>query len=254
MKSNKVIIVLIVLLIVFAFLFYWYIGKDRMIRRDYDLVMITESDATWNYHGYSWEQLYDIKDYNWKKMDVFLDGQYKGKYYIWHDDKWYIFDDNKEAINSTENFLAIQSNFEVKAKNFEMEDNKDDSIVGKILTDNDISNNVELTVNTKTTVDIDSDGVEENIYIVSNTFPIDSSPDYTFSLVFMEKDGKIYEIYQHTTESMYDGVRPFINAIIDTNNDGIYEIVLTTSEYSTQKIGNLLFEWQNNEFQKVMEN
>ena len=254
MKSNKVIIVLIVLLIIFAFLFYWFIGKDRMERRSYDLTMVTEGDATFHYYGTTWEKKYDIEDFNWKKMDVFLDGEYKGKYYIWHDDKWYIFDDNKEAINYTENFLAIKTNFEVKAKSFETENNTDNDEVYNMLQKNSISPNAELTVNTKSVVDMDGDSKEEEIYIVSNTFPMDSNPDYTFSIVFMKKDGNIYEIYKHTTENMYDGVRPYINTIIDTNNDGIYEILLSTSEYSTQKMGHILFEWDGSKFQKIIEN
>ena len=62
MKSNKVIIVLITLLLIFAFLFYWLVGRDRVVRNNYTLTMITESDATWYCYGGSWEKKYNINE------------------------------------------------------------------------------------------------------------------------------------------------------------------------------------------------
>ena len=81
MKSNKVIVVLIAFLVIFAFLFYWNVGRERVERNNYQLTMITESEVTWNCYGSTWEKKTNIHDYNWKKMDVFVDGQYQGKYY-----------------------------------------------------------------------------------------------------------------------------------------------------------------------------
>ena len=254
MKSNKVIIVLITLLLIFAFLFYWLVGRDRVVRNNYTLTMITESDATWYCYGGSWEKKYNINDYDWKKMDVFIDGQYSGKYYITHDDQWYLYDDNKEAVEKNGNFLAIESNFEVTAINFTMDEIEDNEYVVEELENHGLSTGSQLTVNNQTKIDIDSDGVEETIYVISNTFPLDFDTDFTFSYVFMEKDGQLYEIYSNEADNMYDAVRPYINAIIDTNNDKTYEILISTSEYSTQGQNHILYEWKNNQFQKIIEN
>ena len=70
----------------------------------------------------------------------------------------------------------------------------------------------------------------------------------------MEKDGQLYEIYSNEADNMYDAVRPYINAIIDTNNDKTYEILISTSKYSTQGQNHILYEWKNNQFQKIIEN
>ncbi len=254
MKSNKVIVVLIAFLVIFAFLFYWLVGRERVERNNYQLVMITENEVTWNCYGSSWEKKTNINDYNWKKMDVFIDGKYSGKYYIYHDDQWYLYDDNKEAVDINGNFLAIESNFDVNAVSFEMSEIEDNEYVVEELENKGLSTGSQLTVNDETKVDIDNDGKEETLYVISNTFPIDFDTDFSFSYVFMEKDGQIYDVFSNESDNMYTAVRPFINAIIDTNNDGIYEILISTAEYSNQGQGHILYEWKNNTFQKIIEN
>ena len=65
------------------------------------------------------ESYYD--ELNWKKYHVFYDNEEKGEYYLWHDDKWYAFDDNRNAVKIDGSLLAISANFDVKVLPFQLE-------------------------------------------------------------------------------------------------------------------------------------
>ena len=253
-KNNKVYIVLIILLIAFFFAMYFLVGKKEIQKQKEELTLLLGEETVWVYQNQNWiDNTQNKNDYNWKKFQVFLDGKYQDEYYVWHDDKWYIFDDNKQPINYTENIIALRSNFDVNLKTFTSEEIEKDNIVFKILKDKGISENVDLTTCTQTKVDIDNDGKNESIYIVSNVFPMDFDPDTIFSLVYMEKDGNIYEIYSKEEKNDYNnGVKPYINSIIDVDNDGEFEIVISYAGYSVEKIENHLYKFINKQFKEII--
>ena len=80
----------------------------------------------------------------------------------------------------------------MKIKNFNQEKISDYTKVNKVLSENNISTGRELTSNTQISIDIDNDGIDEKIYVAGNVFPMETDPEYIFSVVFMEKNDIIY--------------------------------------------------------------
>ena len=85
--------------------------------------MIKNKDATtiivgdytiWNYSDNKWLNITNsttIDDMSWLDYNIYLDNKELGKYYLWYDDnRWYIFDESKKAINKEGNLLALRSN------------------------------------------------------------------------------------------------------------------------------------------------
>lgn len=253
-KNNKVYIFLIILLIVFFFLMYFLVGKKEIEKENEELTILLGDNTVWKYKSKIWSNIKsDLDYYNWKKFQIFLDGEYKDEYYVWHNDKWYLFDKNKEAINYTENLLALNSNFDVNVKSFESKEILDENKIFNYLTSKNISLSAELTVKTQTQLDIDNDGIEESIYILSNAFPMDTVPDTIFAYVYMEKDGNTYDIFSYEVENdSNNGVKPYINSVLDVDNDGNYEIIVSCAEYSVEKTTNYLFKFDKNAFKKVI--
>ena len=253
MKNNKVYIVLIAILILFAVLMYFMVGKEKIEKRKQAVTILTGEKTVFEYSNNKWSSNNNIKKYDWKKFSIFLDNEYKGEYYVWNDDRWLIFDDNKEAVNYTENFLGISANINVNLIPFNTLENSDLNYASQVLRGHDISPNADLTVNTVTNVDIDGDGIEESIYIISNAFPIDFEPAMTFSYIFMVKEDQIYMIYQFEDDNNLDnGLKPYISSILDVDNDGIYELLITYARYSTQEPINALYKFENNQFKNLV--
>lgn len=250
-------IVLIILLLAFGFSIYFFIGKDSIAAQKVQTTILLNPDTIFEYSNKSWVRVNRnyLNDYNWKEFDVFLDSKYKGKKLVWHDDQWYIFDKNKTAINYTENFLGIKANYDINVKDFEVitDDNLDYAY--ELLSKYNLPSNSELTENDKVVIDIDNDGINEEIYLISNTFPMDTEPDVIFSNVFMVKDNKKYTILESSEKGdPFSGCLPSINSIIDVDNDNNYEILLTCSKYSAQDPINTLYKFDKTQFNKVISN
>lgn len=253
-KNNKVYVILIIFLIVFFFLIYFLVGKKEIEKENEEVTLLLGENTIWQYKYKNWNVISnDLEQYNWEKFQIFLDGQYEDELYIWHSDKWYIFDDNKEAINYTSNFLALKANFDINVKKFVSSEITNLSKISDYLSSKNISAYSELTVKTETQVDIDNDGSLEEIYIISNVFPIDSTPNEIFAYVFMKKNNQIYEIFNFEEQNSVDnGVKPYINSIIDVDNDGMYEIILSCAGYSIEEPENYLYKFTNNKFEKLI--
>lgn len=255
MKNNKRYIILIVLLIIFFLSLFFLVGKDNLKSRGEDLTLLVGEDVIWQRNSNSWNNNLNINSYNWEKFKIYLDNRYKGEYLVWHDDKYYIFDDNREAINYTEKFIGIQSNYDVNFLDYESKDIEVDSYITKVLTDHKLDESSELTLSTKTSVDLDKDGNDEDIYIVSNAFPIDFSPKKIFSFVFVVKDGQIYNVYESVEKNDYDnGVKPYIYSILDVDDDGTYEFIISYAEYSTNGSSYTLYKLDKNEITAIISN
>lgn len=234
MKNNRIYIFLIIAFIVFFFLVFLLYGKDSIRKEKEEVLMLVGDNTIWSYSQNHWYDNSDeIEKYNWKKFKVYLDGKYSDEYYVWYDEKWYIFDKDKEPKSYQEKFLAMQSNYDIKVKQFNSEPNNNQDIVSKYLKDKGLSSASQLTTNTKTTLDIDNDNKDETIYIISNAFPLDFNPEKIFSFVFIEKDGKIIDIFSSIENNTYDnGVKPYIESILDIDEDGKYEMIIAYAGYS----------------------
>lgn len=250
-------IILIIFIIAFGFSIYFFIGRDSIAAQKVQTTILLNPDTIFEYNNKNWIKVNSghISDYNWKEFDVFLDSTYKGKKLVWHDDQWYIFEKNKSAINYTENFIGIKANYEINVYKFEVENDTSKDYAYELLSDYNLPLSSELTVNDKINVDLDNDGEEEEIYMISNAFPIESEPDTIFSNVFMIKNKQKYSILeQHEQGDVYSGCLPNINSIIDVDNDNNYEIVLTCSRFSAQDPINTIYKFDKTKFNKVISN
>ncbi len=256
MKSNKVYIILIVTLFLFAGILYLLIGlPSRNVEKREITILTGEKTAFQLKNGY-WQAVnssYEIGKYDWEKYSVYLDDEYSGEYYLWNDgDNFRLFDLQKQAVHYTEKMLALRANFNLNVKTFEIFENIDYNYVLEMLESHGISSNESLTVNNYLNVDIDSDGKEETIYVVSNAFIEEVEPETTFSFVFMIKDNKTYMLYEYQEKNLFgNALKPYIHSILDADGDGSYEILLTCSRYSIEKPIYTLYKFDNQKFKKL---
>ncbi len=245
MQNKKIYIVLIVIILVFFLVMFLAFGVKNIFDQDRKATIIVGENTIWTQEGLNWKKhsIGEMSSLNWQKFEIYNDNQKIGDYYLWHDDKWYAFDDEKNPITLRGNLLAIDANYDLKVSPFTEEDTLDTIYSANVLKRNGISLNSKLTVNRKVSFDIDQDGIVEDFYLASNAFIVEEEPNVYFSFVFMVKNEEIYMIYEEMGSQYYSACKPFINSFIDINSDNKYELLLSCGKYSMEEQKNILYQF-----------
>ena len=257
-KMKKRYVILFVILVVYALFMYFLLGRENVKQGSYTSTFLVGDNTVWNYSDRQWlniTQSSSIKKLNWKKFTVYLNNTKAGKFYLWHDDKWYLFDNDKKAVSATGNMIAYRSNHNISIKPFETVENTNQTYITQVLEDNHLSTSSQFTVNNTTKFDIDNDGIEEDFYTISNAFAISFIPDTIFSIVFMVKDNEIYYLYNASESNLtQNGCKPYINSFIDTNEDNKYEVIVSCGRYSVEEPIDMLYQYDKDGFKMLISN
>ena len=198
---------------------------------------------------------YRIQELNWQPFEIFVDNERLGNYYVWKDDRWYVFDKDRNVVDIDGTFLAYRANYDLDVQAFSVDDNVDFRFANQVLTERNIPLESEFTSTSHLSFDFDSDGEEENFYLLTNAFPLDEEPEINFSLVYMVKNEQIYMLYDSVNEgSSYNNCKPFFTSILDTNHDHTYEIILSCGRYSIEEQIDMLYQFVDGSFKIVISN
>ena len=258
MKENKIYIILLLIIVVFGLIMFLLFGLDNIKQDSYQAVVIVGEETTWAYNDRNWINLSTKQakeKLNWETFKVYEGAKEKGDYYLWHDDKWYVFDKEKNAVNMEENFIATQSNYEISIKEFKEEEVGEMKYINEVLKENNLSTSSKFTSIYKVNFDFDKDNQEEEFYIITNAFPFDFDPDKIFSIAFMVKSDIIYPIYTDISLNKgLNGCKPYYNTFLDVDNDNTYELILSCGKYSTTGRTDMLYKFKENNFKILISN
>lgn len=259
MKSKKRYIVILIILAIYILLMLLIYGKNIFKKDDQELTLIIGDHTIWKYSQKKWQNITNsntIDALNWKPYIVYIDNKKIGEYYLWNDEeRWYIFDKNKNAINNDGDLIAYNSKYDIKVNNYNSTSINNDKYVKDLLKEKNISESSELTVSSEVTFDIDNDGVKETLYFISNAFPLDFVPNKIFSFVFMIKDNNIHELYDSIDDNKENnGCKPYLSAIIDVDNDSTYELAISCAEYSIARPTTMLYKLTEEGFKILISN
>ncbi len=237
---------------------YFALAKGELAKKKEATTIIIGDSTIWNYSDNSWLNITNgdtIEDISWLDYTVYLDNKKLGNYYLWYNDKWYIFDSNKKSINKEGNLLAFRSNYNIKIADFEVNNIRNYYNVAKVLEENNLSTSSKYTVASEVELDIDNDNNKETLYFISNAFPIDFYPTTIFSIVFILKDGKIETLYKNiSSNTTNNGCKPYLSAIIDVDQDNTYELVISCGKYSVEKPIDMLYKLTDDGFKILISN
>ena len=259
MRGKRTYIILIIIILVFCGVMVLVYGKDVLFKNKNDTILIVGDNTIWSFKDEKWLKITansSINKLNWKEYNVYIDNKKIGDYFLWHSDKWYIFDDDRKAINYDGKLFAYKANNNIDVLDYEVVNiDSEDSYINSVLEENNISLDSEFSSKYKTIMDFDNDGVSEVFYVISNAFLMGSSPDRLFSIVFMVKDEKIYYIYNDVrVNNTLNVCKPFFNTFLDINKDKTYEMILSCGRYSVEGQIDMLYQYKDNEFKIVISN
>ena len=259
MKKGKLkYIVLIVILIVYGVVMYLAFGVNESKERAASTTLLVGDSTVWNYSSRDWMNINTpslLSNLNWQKFKVYIDNQYFGKYSVWKDDRWYFFDNNKNAVSYQGHLFAYKADFDMDLVDFSTTNITDYSYVHQVLEEHGIDSQSSYTLENVSKVDFDKDGVLEEFYIVSNVFATDFFPEKYFSFVFMVDNGNIYMLYEDVdTNEGVNGCKPSLYTVADFDNDQDYELIISCAKYSNQAPLTMLYEFHKNKFEIAISN
>lgn len=235
-KNTKVVIIIIVSLTIFLLVFFLLNNKDGVVFQSNksEGYLIVGQNAMFSYHN---KKMYNVplksdvrKELDWADFNVLVDYKKEGNYLMHYDEKWYLFTKDKKAINyESDNLIAYKSNYNMDYVYKETTDIVDDKYASKVADDKGVLLK-DLTVSNEVHMDIDKDGKNETFYLISTALPIIPTENKEYSIVFMVKDGKIYNIFDNLGEQIVPNIcQPKIEGFINFNENKNYEVILSCS-------------------------
>lgn len=249
---NKKYIKLIIVLLILSILFFVTIGI-KLIKQDKknNYIIIDDSFIMEN-HNNSWSIINkNIKKYNWKFYNIYVDHEYFGNHYLYFNNNTYIFDSNKRALNYTGELIAF-NNKDYKDLNIDIKNSIDNTYLNKLLKKDKISSIDGLKYNYYIDVDIDSDNEFEKIYVVTNKFSEENKTNIDVSYVFFVDNNKIRILYKEIkkNDERLSGCIPYIRNIIYDGEK--HYVLLECASYSIGVKNVTLYEYSNRSFNKKL--
>lgn len=258
MQSKKTYIIILCFIIIFGLVMFLALGVGNLKKNKRGTTIIVGNNTIWNYNNQHWlnvSNTREIEKINWQEFNVYSNNEKLGKYYLWYSDKWYLFDKEKNAINYDGELLAYQANYDIDVLKFTEEEITDNTYVDYVLKENNLDIDSKFTASYKVNFDVDKDGENEELYLISNAFPLDFEPEKIFSIVFMIKDDYVYYLYNDiSSNTSFNGCKPYFKSILDVDSDNTYEIIVSCAHYSNSMEIDMLYKLEEEGFKIVISN
>ena len=248
-KKNKIIIKGIFI----AFALLLFTNKIYADATSNDKLLIIDNISIWNY-----------KDNTWYKKDtlvnngyflVYIDNKYYGMYKVKGIKDFILYDNDNNIVPYEGELFAHTNNFEIKNRSFKIETVSEDiineinSISGVLLKESDLS------INEYIKIDLDNNGIYDEIINVSNLDALDEQTKY-FNLAFIKLNNSEKQIIINDEVQPKDLLNaPIYNVkYIFNNNDNKYDSIILEEGYfsNVDETKNLLLESNNGFYNKVI--
>lgn len=248
--NKKVPIIIAVILFVIGIILYFVFRetKQEEVKSDINYLVIG-NESIWKNKNNSWKKVtYD--DVNNKKLNVYIDNMYSGKYTLKYGKVWNLYD-NSGLVMYEDSFVAMSDvNWDIVNINIDSISKEDLIYINNVL--NSKYSLEDITLNEKVNVDFNNNGIIDTIINVGNLNR--DGLDKYFSLVYVIIDGK-KEILINEDIDVKDNLNyPIyrINSLLRKN--GLINIILHKGYFSEAGTnGNRMYEIIDGKYELAIE-
>lgn len=248
--NKKVPIIIAVILFVIGIILYFVFRetKQKEVKSDINYLVIG-NESIWENKNNSWKKVtYD--DVNNKKLNVYIDNMYSGKYTLKYGKVWNLYD-NTGLVMYEDSFVAMSDvNWDIVNINIDGISKEDLIYINSVL--NSKYSLEDITLNEKVNVDFNNNGIIDTIINVGNLNR--DGLDKYFSLVYVIIDGK-KEILINEDIDVKDNLNyPIyrINSLLRKN--GLINIILHKGYFSEAGTnGNRMYEIIDGKYELAIE-
>ena len=248
--NKKVPIIIAVILFVIGIILYFVFRETKQgeVKSDINYLVIG-NESIWKNKNNSWKKVtYD--DVNNKKLNVYIDNMYSGKYTLKYGKVWNLYD-NSGLVMYEDSFVAMSDvNWDIVNINIDGISKEDLIYINSVL--NSKYSLEDITLNEKVNVDLNNNGIIDTIINVGNLNR--DGLDKYFSLVYVIIDGK-KEILINEDIDVKDNLNyPIyrINSLLRKN--GLINIILRKGYFSEAGTnGNRMYEIIDGKYELAIE-
>lgn len=230
MKKGTVII--IVVLLVYLGIMYLFIGKNNLKEQKANEILLIHYNTKFKYNNYKWTKMTDndYLDFNGKNYNVYQNQSFYGNYELSFNNKWYLFDKNRNSVSYDYEIFAHHGDKEIEFIPYDVVDidSKDANNINKAISEIGIENYTGFVEGKKIIVNYDGDYKEETFYIIKN-----ETNEKVFTIAFLFDNNKIkiidYDILDKD-QSILLKIYNF-HSIIDIGTDEKYEVIISQSTF-----------------------
>lgn len=258
-KNNKIIIVIIIAVVIYFLVLFFFLGGAKKVAREKnELVLIVDQSTIWTLAKNHWTNVTldeTINELNWLKYKVYVEDEKIGNYYMWYDgNEWYLFDKDRNSINYEGELFAYNSNYDIKYTKFDDKYIEDFSYVEKVLDSKKIPfDQSKLVISSQIDIDVDNDGKKESFYAISNSTLGTNTTD-NYSIVFMVKNGKIYNMFSDIRDKNQTTCLPYIYKFIDVDQDDKLELIVGCDVLRANGNKKFLYSFDNDKYEILISN
>lgn len=256
MENKKKVMIVVSILLVYFIIMIVLFGLDQLKNKFQKLEILMAPDTYLKYENGHWKDVIETRDLLGHSYHVYDNHKFLYDGILQYtNDRWYAFDTQNQPLSLPDHFFAYRGNMKVEiAQNYQVIDMSDDEIIEakKFLKENKILFEPEFTKTQKISFDFNSDGIEEKIYIISNTLGMEEQKTY-FSIAYLKTGEQLEPIILDISENMYDIPSLNLKEIIDYNNDQKYELIFEKIYFDQIGTCHEIFEYEGNTYQSIKE-
>lgn len=248
--NKKVPIIIAVILFVIGIILYFVFRETKQEEVKLDInYLVIGNESIWENKNNSWKKV-TYNDVNNKKLNVYIDNMYSGKYTLKYGKVWNLYD-NSGLVMYEDSFVAMSDvNWDIVNINIDSISKEDLIYINSVL--NSKYSLEDITLNEKVNVDFNNNGIIDTIINVGNLNR--DGLDKYFSLVYVIIDGK-KEILINEDIDVKDNLNyPIyrINSLLRKN--GLINIVLHKGYFSEAGTnGNRMYEIIDGKYELAIE-
>ena len=236
-KMTKGEMIFLVVLLIYAAFILIVLLPNYLKNKRKSLYLMT-LDYKIKYEKGKWQKITNSDDYKLLESDIYLNGDYFGKYRILISNRFTLSDEDDNVVPYSGYIFAKAGTMKGKFINYSYDEDitsDDDNNIKTALKKLNIGEEAFFNIHEKINIDVNNDGREEKIYVVSNfadstdsyggiEMPVANSSGKNFSLVVMSYNNKVIIIDKSiSNEAVFDVFA--LNNIIDINEDNKLELV-----------------------------
>lgn len=256
MKDKRKYIIVFVILAIYLIIVFLFNGKN-IIRENFDSSYMMISPSTqWKFETGNWTSVTNVVEYSMKSFKTYVNSKPFGEYNVTYNDKFYLFDDQRNSTHYNGNLLALRGTVPIDVIEFEdQEINPSIPIIKEALLEKKINTSLENVRARKIEIDLDNDMEKEQIYTVGNVFNAKNGEN-SFALIFVVDDNKKEYIYEKIEkyEKTLTMCTPYIQNIIDIDKDKEYEFIMGCIYFSNNGTCHNLYNNKTKKYESIMRN
>ncbi|MBE6158887.1 MAG: hypothetical protein E7159_03590 [Firmicutes bacterium] len=254
MKNIKGLIIAIVIFSIYGLVMYFVLGKpeqgtttNNTPTKTATYYMVVGESGIYKYEKNSFSKASKNTIEALNNMKVFVDNKYFGNYRLKYVAKWNLLNDKYEFVSYKGRLLAVSNDFEVVPREYTVREiNDDDKYL--LLQNYGISSFKYLTTNEVVDIDLDKNGVEDEIIVLSSMEDNDNINNY-YNLVLIKYNNEVITLIDERKEDalyVYN-INSIIN-ILDNSNDSIILNKIEGYLAESSNVTNVIINYKNSNY------